>query len=134
MKYIGFIKEHNPIEEAISIQDIKNNTYMNDRDIVSNVVEYLSNGVLLLAWMGYFMDLEDNKPIAPDSYYTDGVWVWPSYFPYYLHKYPNYLLNEDFVEYLRSKKFNFNVNAAFDKRFMEQQLSLKLNQLDSLIN
>lgn len=31
--------------------------------------------VLVIVWMGYFLDLEDGSLIAPDSYYTDGDYI-----------------------------------------------------------
>lgn len=129
MRYIGFIKEHNPIKESLSIEVVMSSPDNNDEISVLGIIEYLkNNGVLILGWMGYFMDLEKDQPICPDSYYSDGVWVWPAYFPYYLEKYPHYPLDKEFKEYFLSKDFKNNTQGvSFDKDEFERELSRKLN-------
>lgn len=126
MKYIGFIKEHDNILEAISFNDIiKEKTTSSEE--VSLVFNYLNNGTLVFGWMGYFRDLNCKKDIAPHSYYTDGNWVWPSYFQYYLSKYSNYRIDEEFITYLLQKQFK--TYTDIDKvhlNAIEHQLSLKL--------
>ena len=126
MKYIGFIKEHNLINEAVPLNDLIKSDLLNHSDLIHKCIEYLNSGVLVFGWMGYFMDLETNKPIAPDSYYTDGIWIWPAYFSYYLIKYPNYPIDSDFIEYILNLKKETVFNIDLDA--IETELSLKLNQ------
>ncbi|MFM7859303.1 MAG: hypothetical protein ACKO96_47125, partial [Flammeovirgaceae bacterium] len=41
----------------------------------------------------------------PDSYYSDGSWIWPSYFPYYLIKFPRYPIDSEFIDFLLARNF-----------------------------
>ena len=128
MKLIGFIKEYNNVKNAVSLENalfVQNDSFQKNKE---KVIEYLKQGELLLAWMGYFFDYHTREPIAPDSYFTDGVWVWPSYFPYYLEKYPNMYVDDSFLDYLISKDFNFKLNKEFikNKNIYENQFAALL--------
>jgi len=130
MKLIGFIKEHNNLEEAHEFKDIlkKESTNLTNLD---SIITYLNDGVLLLGWMGYFMDLEDNDLISPDSYYTDGFYIWPAYFPYYLAKYSKYSIDEDFIFHLSNNKYRMDKQKLQNDQMikLENKLSKKLNNL-----
>ena len=128
MKLVGFIKEYNQIKEAISLTELVSDNselYTNSE----KVINYLNNGVLLLGWMGYFIDVKSKKLIAPDSYHTDGIWVWPSYYTYYLEMYPFIKINPEFLAHMEGRNFEMNVDANFDNRKIkkEEELSLKLS-------
>jgi len=128
MKLVGFIKQYNDIEEALSLDiviDVKMRGNVDQRAIL----KYLKEGYLLMAWMGYFIDIRTRELIAPDAYYTDGLWVWPSYFPYYLEKYPGMYIDSQFLNYLRDKNFVFEVDKLFEgrKKSFEVELSSRLN-------
>lgn len=126
MKLVGFIKEHNDITEAVSFESIIT-TEKCDNEIALRVINYLDKGILLLGWMGYFFDLKDNSLIAPDSYYTDGIFIWPSYFPYYLKKYGNYNIDKDFLEYLANINFECSRINIQNMDEMEQKLLKRLD-------
>jgi hypothetical protein len=127
MKLLGFIKEYNNIKDAVNL-DI----WLNEKSSINTdsekILQYLDQGVLLLSWMGYFTDVKTKELIAPDSYYTDGVWVWPSYLPYYLKKDSSLVIDKEFIEYLKNRNFNFKVSDNFDelKMQLEKELSNKL--------
>jgi len=125
MKLVGFIKEHNSIVEAQEFSFIKGNNSRN-QGIAEKIIDYLNSGVLVLAWMGYFMDLEDSSLISPDSYYTDGVYVWPAYFPYYLKKYPNYLIDDEFLSHI--SKNNYLVDQTKIKEDLKTKLEAGLSK------
>lgn len=129
MKLIGFIKEHNNIIEAQGYASVRVGNASN-QDSVEIIIDYLNRGILLLAWMGYFMDLEDNSLISPDSYYTDGVYVWPAYFPYYLKKYPNYLIDDEFLSHISKNNYLIGETKVKEgtKAKLENSLSEKLNE------
>lgn len=122
MKLIGFILEHNPISIA------KPFLYYTERQRIQpeklRIIEYLAKGYLIYAWMGYFFDLDTNAPIAPDSYYSDGLWVWPSYLTHYMQKYPNFVLDDEFVAYLRFKNFEFSELPNVDETCKELEIEL----------
>ena len=107
LKFLGFIKEYNPIEGAISFDESLGNDTL-EQITLFQVIEYLNKSVVILAWMGYFIDIQTKELIAPDCYYSDGIWVWPSYLPYYLKKYPNFKIDPNFLAYLTSKGYSLN--------------------------
>ena len=125
MKYIGFLKNHNDVEGATFINqtlgDVNNNI-----ETVNKIINYLNKGVLILGWMGYIVDSENNDLIAPDAYYSDGFWVWPSYFPYYIKKHKNYILDKSFLAYLNKRNFEYDNSFVFDVSKIEFDLSKRL--------
>lgn len=128
MKLAGFIKEHNCIKEAVGLNELITNpseSYPN----IEKVIKYLNSGALILAWMGYFIDEKKKILIAPDSYYTDGVWVWPAYLPYYLGVYPFLKLDPNFLSHIENQKFELKVDEKFEnqKNVLEKELSEKLS-------
>jgi hypothetical protein len=127
MKLTGFITEHNNIREAINLSELIDNSFQPNVN-TDKIIKYLNNGVLLLAWMGYFFDEKSKRTIAPDSYFTDGIWVWPSYFSYYLEKYPSMKIDQEFLNYLEDRRFDFSTSEEFEiqKNELEQELSKKL--------
>ncbi|MFM7858740.1 MAG: hypothetical protein ACKO96_44165, partial [Flammeovirgaceae bacterium] len=72
MKYIGFIKEHNKIVEAISYSEVVHTKNDNNQILIEKVLNYLNSGSLIFSWMGYFIDFDNKTLIAPDSYYSYG--------------------------------------------------------------
>ena len=129
MKLLGFIKEHNNIDEAQEyVSVIAENTNIQDAAI-EIIIDYLNSGVLLLAWMGYFIDLEDNSLISPDSYFTDGVYIWPAYFPYYLKKHQSYLIDKEFLSHISKNDYLIDETKIKEdaKAKLEAELSKKLN-------
>lgn len=127
MRFVGFIREYNDIEEAKFLQEVIK-CHVNRIDVLE-IINYLKEGILAFAWMGYFVDIETKALIAPDSYFTDGLWVWPAYLPYYLSKYPGMHLDYDFVEYLRLKKYETIVCGLSELEMarIENEISIKLN-------
>ncbi|CAM1353278.1 hypothetical protein [Tenacibaculum halocynthiae] len=82
--------------------------------------------------MGYFINFENDELIFPDSYYTDGVFICPSYLPYYLKKYPNFKLEEGFISHLISVNYqNKKVIGKRDVLIIENKLSKLLEELDN---
>ncbi|HEY1201462.1 MAG TPA: hypothetical protein VGE79_10795, partial [Niastella sp.] len=90
---------------------IELDTFLNSRSQkaidIEKAIQYLDKGVLFFGWMGFVTDVKTKQLIAPDGYYTDGVWIWPSYFPYYLKQFPAVYINEDFVEHLMIRNYKF---------------------------
>ncbi len=109
---IGFLKEHDNIDEADYFKDIIGD------EITQNIVKilaYLDQGEMVFAWMGYVMDLETNAPLCPMGYYTDGIWVWTDYFRHYLGRIPTCKFDAEFLDYLREKKFEFSLDENYSK-------------------
>jgi hypothetical protein len=122
MKYIGFVKEHDKnIANAIHFSQMINSTSL-PNNLIEKVIEYLDKGILLFGAMGWFEDIEnEGETITTMGYYTDGEWVWPSYFSYYLKKYPNFQIDEDFINYLSNKNFEFKVSDDLEDLLEEYE-------------
>ncbi|MEN2399117.1 hypothetical protein GKZ90_0004980 [Flavobacterium sp. MC2016-06] len=123
MKFVGFIKEYNNITEAQEYKKFLNNA-QNNKEIVSKITAYLNNGTVVLAWMNTLKSLDNDELIAPNCYCTDGSFVWPAYFAYYLKKYPNYKIDDDFLEHLEKNNFDSKKIKVSDKLKSELQKKL----------
>ena len=123
MKLVGFIKEYNDVEGASCLDDLLDSNRCIEVD-VEKILQYISQGVLLSCWMGYFIDVRTKELIAPDSYFTDGTWVWPAYFPYYLRSHPFMPIDKEFIEDLKSKNYHFALADEFKGHENEYEMEL----------
>lgn len=123
MKFIGFIKQYNNITEAQDYKTVFSDAE-NNKEITAKTITYLNNGVVILAWMNTLKSLDNDELIAPNCYYTDGSYVWPAYFAYYLKKYHNYKIDNDFLEHLEQINFDFKKIEISDKLIGEIQKEL----------
>jgi len=69
---------------------------------LDEIVEYLNNGIPLLSLTLWLMD--GNKNIGPYRILTDGEWIWPSHFSYFV-KNGDYRLTKKFVSHIEANKF-----------------------------
>lgn len=106
MKLIGFLKEHHPyIEES---NEVNESIFINDGDpLYTKVISYLNKGNTLLYYMEIILDSRGNT-VGPLSIQTDGYWIWPSYFQYYLKRYPHNDLYNFFINDLEQRQFIFH--------------------------
>jgi hypothetical protein len=134
MKYLGFIKEHNNIIEAVFYNELIDGEDYLDQKSLEIVIQYLSNGVIVLGWMNYFVDLKTKDLIAPNSFYTDGEYIWPSYLSYYLKKHPNLKIDKSFLNFIlfKSDKIKIKNISAKENAEIEKMLSSKLNNESSI--
>src|ERR1700709_465314 len=107
INYIGFIKKYD-----ININTAKNLSEMlleekADVKIKNAIINYLSTGIFLCGALSYIYD-DDGNPIGNLDYYTDGNFIWPAYYLYYLKKYENFEINKNLIEY--AAKNNFLIN------------------------
>ncbi|WP_128330788.1 hypothetical protein [Apibacter sp. HY039] len=103
MKTIGFLKIHD--ESYKGSKDLKTmistpRAYYN----LDKIIEYLESGHYFADPL-VFLDDDEGLPLPDIGYQTDGEWIWPNYFPYYLKKYPNYEIDKEFLNYLNKKNF-----------------------------
>jgi len=102
MKFIGFVKEHGDDPFAHKLKPY----YLSGNDINPHretVIEYLKKGMLCVPFMGIAQD-EDDNDIGYIAVDTDGEWLWPEYFVNYLEKYPNFKVEDNFVQYVLQHK------------------------------
>ncbi|WP_299332898.1 hypothetical protein [uncultured Psychroserpens sp.] len=104
MKTIGFIKPHDKHNEAKYLSEYLEDGYENnDKEAILN---YLNKGVLCIDWMEWLFEDEsdDAVSIGPNTCNTDGIWIWPNYLEYYLNKYPNFKLDQEFIDYVNENQ------------------------------
>lgn len=75
-----------------------------NQEIHSKLLTYLNHGVVVFSFMEISEDIEGNQ-IGPYEICTDGIWIWPSYFSYFLKKYPNYKIDKPFLDYVKLHDF-----------------------------
>lgn len=104
VKLVGFLDEYDEGKGFASIKDAfekgLDNSYF-----ASKVLKHLEYGKIVFACMHYIQDWETDELLVPHGYFTDGKWVWPSYFPYYLKKHKDYKIDDQFLEYLKQRNF-----------------------------
>lgn len=101
MKAIGFFKNHNP--DILCAGDIVFNPQVNSRDTLDGVIAYLQKGTIITAFTLSLFDT-DGEFIGPYMIFSDGEWIWPSYYSFYLRKFNSLFIPPEFVFYTRSKR------------------------------
>lgn len=108
MEYLGFIKEFDK-----NIRSGKNFSEMFSTENYSNtlrerIVSYLESGNFFGGAMSYIYDF-DRQAIGNLNYYTDGTYIWPSYYIFYLKKFNNFVIDEQFITYLEDNNYEKKV-------------------------
>jgi hypothetical protein len=104
MKYIGFIKRFDP--ERPGSKDLADMFIEQkiDEGLRASIIDYLSSGNFLFGWMSFLRE-EDGTPIGNNDFYTDGCYVWPLYYIYYLNKYTSLEIDERFIDHVQKNNF-----------------------------
>lgn len=103
MNVIGILKDHEPENKfAKALVEL---TYapMAESTYNEQLISYLKQGVRTLKFLASDDDA-DGTPIGQRMYLTDGEWIWPSYYVYYLEKYSNIAVPKIFLDHVHSKK------------------------------
>ena len=108
MKLVGFLREYDSFAAVnLSLKDIRNPT-PTDPLLVNKVILYLKQGREFEGLMDWVSDVEDESiELGYTAYFTDGTWIWPMYFTYYLTKFNDYKIPEEFANYLMDRDFIF---------------------------
>lgn len=102
MKAIGFLKIHDEFSLCSKrIEDVISDN-INNPLFVNKVVNYLNGGILVMKAMDIVRDSNGNT-IGQYKIYSDGEWVWPSYYSYYLVRYPQLKIPDDFISHFNNK-------------------------------
>ena len=101
MNRVGFLKEE--LDKVIIVPEIHLGTILDD-DLRQKTIDYLSKGMVILSYMEISTDELGNN-IAPLEILTDGNWVWPSYFQFFLKRKLNLRIDDEFINFIRSKDF-----------------------------
>ncbi|HVW42270.1 MAG TPA: TNT domain-containing protein [Amycolatopsis sp.] len=73
-------------------------------DETALVLRYLEREPAVLVGSGLGPDMFTGEPDVPESYHTDGTWVWHASIPHYLRKYGT-PPEAEFVEHIRAREF-----------------------------
>jgi hypothetical protein len=86
MKTTGFLVAHEQkiLGEAITYLDSEDGVTIDERNLAS-ILRYLEAGKIIFAMTLSIQD-KAGDIIAPYEVYTDGEWVWPRYYSYYIEK------------------------------------------------
>lgn len=126
MKAVGLLKAFdNGADDAKLLAEYLNDEAI-DESLRISVLNYLKNGHHFTGLMEWWVDFEDYgklysegegfvsdedevtddaRIIGSSAYYTDGKWIWAEYLPYYLDKYPNFAIDNQFVEDLKNRNY-----------------------------
>lgn len=125
MKYIGFIKEMDMnIPNAKPFLEFRFNSSPSNCEIErSKIIDYLDRGIFFGGSMGGWND-DEGQFIGYADYFTDGFYVWPRYFPYYLKKYDSIPVDAEFIDHIIKRDFYIpsiseNELNQIDKDFTE---------------
>jgi len=103
MNVIGFLITHNPeIKCARDLEDLFSGATVDQTDL-EQVILYVRQGIPTIKFMSDVCDT-DGKSMGQLMYLTDGEWIWPGYYVYYLAKYPGIKVPKVFIDYVNTKK------------------------------
>jgi hypothetical protein len=123
MKTVGFLKEHDSHSEAKDLNSFLANDYSNESQL-DIIVTYLENGIPCLDLMEWLFD--GDTSIGPNSCRTDGIWIWPDYLSYYIKKYNNFKIDDDFLNHIIGNDYR-EVKVSKEKLSDIQKEYLTLN-------
>jgi len=122
MKTIGFLtlhdKTYNGSKDLKEL--IETPRAYSKREVI---IQYLESGYDFTG-VPLMLHDDDDEPMFGLAYLTDGEWIWPNYFSYYLKKYPNMEIDIEFIKYLEENNFSFEkpskekireIDSFFDK-------------------
>jgi hypothetical protein len=126
MRYTGFVKEHDAINEALEFNSLfSTGLPLNDKD---KIVDFLKRGKVICTWMTGVIDLEGGDEELIHSYLTDGYWIWPSYIIHYFMKYQMFKLDDDFIEYIRKHEYKTKLPKNFNLGGISEDLTRRLSE------
>ena len=124
MNVIGILKDHDPnIKCAKALEEL---TYapMAEKIYNEQLISYLKQGIRTFKLLASDDDA-DGTPIGQRMYLTDGEWIWPCYYVYYLEKYPNIMVPTIFLDHVNAKK-SVPAISTEDKMYAEYMTAILL--------
>ncbi len=104
MKEVSFFRNHENNDSFHYLEHFLDSN-IQCGNINTELIRYLEKGFHFCDWMCIIQD-EDGTVIGPNVYLTDGEWVWPEYFIYYLKKYVHSMIvDPSFIKYLNNSNF-----------------------------
>ena len=124
MNVIGILKEHDPNFKCAKALEELISGPITERIYNEQLISYLKQGIqtFKLLWSD---DDADGTPIGQRMYLTDGEWIWPSYYVYYVEKYPSIIVPGIFLDHVNAKK-NVPAISVEDKLYAEYMIAILL--------
>lgn len=116
IKYIGFL---NDTPFSLNKEQYFNQEFIGTSADFDLLVEYLKNGECIMNLLLTYTDVFDGEYIGPYSIYTDGEFVWPSYFVFYLEKYKNIYIDDLFLKKIKDGKL---INLIDERKIVKRLL------------
>ena len=129
MKTIGFIKEHdsNTIKEEYLDKPSDFDSSIITETEKEKIINYLNNAEMVMAFLRALSD--GDTYIGPYSFHSDGEWIWPSHFAYYLNKFNFSSMTDDFLNHMRAKDYEVSPLTKEQRHHVELFLGLKVCNL-----
>lgn len=106
MNFVGILENVDAYLPFLTMEEYFSQNLKREDSIEKKIVEYLRSGICIAGVMNITRDIFTHDVIDGLSYHTDGMYIWPIYFPYYIEKYPGkVLIPSDFIEHLKSNDF-----------------------------
>jgi hypothetical protein len=127
MKYVGFFQEistssRHPKFETLNGEKSPGPGWCRlEPDVCECFVQYLEEGSVISAFMGFFPDVTGESYSSVMSYYTDGEYIWPSYFPFYLKKYESMWVDRDFFDHVQKRAFKSPALSKDEKQRIQNR-------------
>lgn len=103
MNVVGFIMEHDSnLECAKELSDMRTGEPLSD-DILDKLIVYMRQGIQMMKTISTRYDT-DGEDTRARSYMSDGEWIWPEYYAFYLKKYPGIQVPQAFLDHVLSKE------------------------------
>jgi hypothetical protein len=110
LQRVGFLKELNNNNVLVDrAKDLTGKPI--DFSLKAQIIDYLDSGRGVMTYMSIAMD-EAGNLIKPYKILTDGEWIWPSYFSYFLEKYPDLNIDAGFFEHMRRNNYRIKPLSA----------------------
>ena len=113
MKLIGFIKEHHSNIGKLYDHYLENESHLKS-DQRLKLINYFDQGITFFGWMHYLYHIGTDNVFLPDSFMTDGEFIWPAYLSYYLRNDAKFNLSADIYDGIISNSYSFD-KSNFDE-------------------
>jgi len=108
-----------------NIHDLLSDERIDETELIG-IVNYLDRGIPVIHFISDIYD-DNNERIGPNTIYTDGLWIWPSYYSFYLRKYPEMIIPDTFRQHVKQRNHcQMNITPG-EKKYVEYILAKVLN-------
>ncbi len=102
MNKVGFVSDIEDYPFSYSLEYYMNDIELKD-EVFNLVVDHLENkGHVIMALMSWVFDPIDKSSLGPHIIYTDGEFIWTSYYLELIKKYRDIRIEKNFVDHVSS--------------------------------